>query len=477
MAIILPIATKFDDAGLKKAKSEFSSFSGTLKKGLQFAGIAVGVSAIVDVMQESVKAAALDIKSQKLLALQLHNTVGATKAQTKAAEDYISKLSMQVGIVDDDLRPALANAVRGTGSLAQGQKLLGIALDASAATGKPLNTVMQALIKANDGQTASLYKLAPELKKTKGTLDDFALSVKGAAEANADPFARMNVAVDSLKEQFGRLLLPTVVKFVDYLTNTVVPAVSSFLDDVGNPKTDAGKVFLDIKAAVEKTFKGVQDFFALFGGGDAMKGFGNVASSLVKMLPALLAFKGIMMLSSAGSSLKNLASAIGLLKGSPIGGLPGVPGSPASVTPTGTEAAATGFGGTFAATAKVIAASQVAAMMATDAARQQLNTGKNNWNIQVGGNMALPSGTKGDPTGLKSAFTDDKPKKPKGPKIAPAQYGSFMDTAGFDKGSKKPPTTINVTVQPGTSSDEVAKKLVTLLAKYDKANGTKIVTK
>ena len=316
MAVILPILSKFDSSGLKKAQKEFGGFGKSIKGALGVAGIAIGLSSIVGVMKDSVKAAAMDAKSQKLLALQLHNTVHATKAQTKATEDYLGKLSMQVGIVDDNLRPALANAVRGTGSLAKGQKLLSLALDASAATGKPLNTVMNALIKAQNGQLTGLYKLAPELKKTKGNLDDFAKSVKGAAMANADPFARMNVAVDNLKEQFGRLLLPAVVQFVDYLTTKVVPAVSDFLDQVANPKTDAGKTFLQIKDAVKKTFKSVQDFFALFGQGDAIKGFGNVAKSMVEMLPALAALKGIMVLASTGRALGNLIAAVAALRGS-----------------------------------------------------------------------------------------------------------------------------------------------------------------
>jgi hypothetical protein len=174
---------------------------------------------------------------------------------------------------------------------------------------------MQALIKAQNGQLTGLYKLAPELKKNKGNLDDFAKSVKGAAMANADPFSRLNVAVDNLKEQFGRLLLPAVIDFTNYVTETVVPAVKDFLDQVGNPKTDAGKTFYDIKKAVQDTFKSVSDFFALFGNGDAMKGFGNVASALVKMLPALLALKGIMVLASAGKTITNLVAAMTAIRG------------------------------------------------------------------------------------------------------------------------------------------------------------------
>ena len=390
--INIPVGFKLNPAGLNKAKKEFQGFGKSIKGALGVAGIAVGVGAIVDVMKESVKAAAMDAKSQKLLALQLHNTVHATKAQTKATEDYLGKLSMQVGIVDDNLRPALANAVRGTGSLAKGQKLLSLALDASAATGKPLNTVMQALIKAQNGQLTGLYKLAPELKKNKGSLDDFAKSVKGAAMANADPFSRLNVAMDNLKEQFGRLLLPAVVKFVDYVTTNVVPAVKDFLDQVGNPKTDAGKTFTDIKKAVKDAFGSVRDFFALFGNGDAMKGFGNMVKALVSALPALLALKGIMVLASAGKAIKGLVSAMMLIQGKRVDN-----SASNTISAIPTEV-------------KVIAATQVATFYAEQAARDQLRKAGTPFNVQSPSNegtMAFPENFLG--IGKKTTKTQVRP--------------------------------------------------------------------
>jgi hypothetical protein len=180
----------------------------------------------------------------------LKRTTNASDAQVKGAERYIETLSAQTGILDDDLRPALANAVRGSGSLAKGQKLLRIALDGSVASGKPLDTVLNALIKANNGNTQSLYRLAPELRKTKGSIDDYAKSVKGAAESGADPFAKFNVAVENLSETFGALLLPYVEQFVTFLTEQAIPAISEFIDDASNPNTDTGKAFIAIKNAV-----------------------------------------------------------------------------------------------------------------------------------------------------------------------------------------------------------------------------------
>lgn len=250
--------------GVRRTKDELGGIQGVAKKAggalkgaLGGLGIAVGFAAIAQGIIQATKAAAEDVKSQKLLARQLKTTTKATAGQIKGAEKFVETLSNQTGVLDDNLRPALANAVRGTGSLEKAQELVKIALDGAAASGKPLDTVLQALIKASNGNTTSLYKLAPELKKTKGGLDDYAASVKGAAEASADPFAKFNVAIENLTEQFGMLLLPYIEEFINYLTTTVVPAVSKFLEDVANPKTKVGEFWQKAKDAVGKLVKAI----------------------------------------------------------------------------------------------------------------------------------------------------------------------------------------------------------------------------
>ena len=312
--------------GIKRSQKSLSGFEKTTKKvssGISSAlgsfGIALGAGALISGLTNATKAAAEDLKQQKLLAGQLQRTTNATKSQVKGAETFIDTLSKQTGVLDDDLRPALANAVRGSGSLEKGQKLLQVALDGSVASGKPLDTVLNALIKANNGNRQSLYRLAPELKKTNGNIDDYAKSVKGAAEAGADPFAKFNVAVENLTESFGRKLLPFAEKFVDFLSKNVIPEVENFIDQASNPKTEIGKTFQAIGDAVKKVFNDVKGFFALFGNGDAAKGFATVATSLVKALPALLALKGILTLAAAGKSLSALVAAVAALRGAPGG--------------------------------------------------------------------------------------------------------------------------------------------------------------
>jgi hypothetical protein len=157
----------------------------------------------------------------------------------------------------------------------------------------------------------------PELTKSKDVLGDFAKTYEGLAVANADPFMKFNNSMDILKEKLGVIVLPLIISAIDEISKPggLIEVVGKFFEDVANPKTDAGKTFLEIKDAVGQTIQGVKDFFAMFGGGDSMEGFKNVATALVQMLPALLALKAIMMLASAGKAIQSLVTAMSLIQG------------------------------------------------------------------------------------------------------------------------------------------------------------------
>ena len=321
MSAIIKLLSKFDDSGIRKAKSGFSGLS----KSIGALGIGFGIKQIADGLMDAAKAASMDQKSTQLLNNQLKKNAGATSAQVKQNDKFIQSLSEQVGIIDDDLRPAQARLARATGSVSKSQELLRLALDASAVSGKPLATVSAALGKAFNGSTGALTKLFPELKKSKDMFGDLRKEVEGTAAQQADPFAKLNVAMDNLKEKLGKAILPILVDFIDTMMKPggAIDQVGKFLDDVSNPKTEAGKTFIDIKNAVAETIGGVKDFFALFGNGDAMKGFGVLAGNLIKMLPALLALKGIMVLAQSATAIQNLIIAMMAIQGkNPIGNTP-----------------------------------------------------------------------------------------------------------------------------------------------------------
>jgi hypothetical protein len=233
MAVSIPIVTEFDGKGLKKAIAEFNQLEGAgaksafaLKKAMLPAvavlgGLATGLGL-------ATKAAVEDQKAQDLLAQQLRTSAMATDDVIAQNEEFISSMSMAKAVTDDELRPAMANLVRSTGSVEMAQDLMTTALDIAAATGKDLETVTMALGKAANGQTAALTKLDPSLKgviDSESTLGDItdALSVSfgGAADVAAKSYEgrmkSMKIAMDETKESIGAALLPALQKLLEIL--------------------------------------------------------------------------------------------------------------------------------------------------------------------------------------------------------------------------------------------------------------------
>jgi hypothetical protein len=234
MAINIPIISEFDGSGIQRAVAEFKQLEGAGKKaqfaikkaavpaGLALAGLAVALG-------DATKGAIEDDAAQQLLAATITKNTGATEAQIKANEDWISTQGKLLGVTDDDLRPALSRLVTQTHDVAKAQELAALAMDISAATGKPLASVTEALAKAAGGSTTALGKLSPELKDMmKNGLDaEGAMSVLtdtfgGAAQTAADTaqgqFKRLGVALAETKESIGAALLPAIEAVLPFLT-------------------------------------------------------------------------------------------------------------------------------------------------------------------------------------------------------------------------------------------------------------------
>lgn len=143
--------------GLETAQQKFKGFSDSVDKYAQKAGIAF--AALAGAGSLMAKSAAEDEASQIKLAKELENTIGATKGQIAAVEDYINVTALATGVADDQLRPAYQRLIRSTKDTTEAQKLMNLALDISTATGNDYTTVAEALAKANDGNFKSLKKL------------------------------------------------------------------------------------------------------------------------------------------------------------------------------------------------------------------------------------------------------------------------------------------------------------------------------
>lgn len=231
---------------LKKAVSDaegsLDRLGGSFKKIA--AVTAVGVGAIATGIGLAVKAAAEDQKSFELLNQALKANTDATNEQIKAIDDQIGKMSIQLGVADDQLRPAFANLARATGDVTKSQELLSLATDISAATGKDLESVSIALSKAYGGNVAGLQKLGipldENLVKTKdfdGAVQALSATFGGAAAVAADTFegkmSRLKIVGGELVEQVGSYLLPIFSNLGDFFLTKLVPIITDLADKIG----------------------------------------------------------------------------------------------------------------------------------------------------------------------------------------------------------------------------------------------------
>jgi len=233
MAIYLPILTSFNDKGLKQAEKGFKDLEGAqakakyaLGKANKYAAVALG--GLVAGLGDAVKGAMEDEQAQKLLARQLEKTTGATNAQVKSVEAFITAAGKQKGVTDDDLRPSMAGLVRATKDIEEAQKAATLAMDVAAAKGVSLESVTKAMERAYGGNMTALAKLSPELRdmiKGGATLEEvmaqMAKTFGGAATDSANTAAgsmkRLGVALGEAKEGVGAALLPILVKALPVL--------------------------------------------------------------------------------------------------------------------------------------------------------------------------------------------------------------------------------------------------------------------
>jgi len=200
------------------------------------AAVAYGTKLAID----GVKAAIEDEQAQLRLAAALRTATGATEGQIRATEDFILQTSLATGVADDQLRPAMQRLAVSTKDTGEAQRLLALALDISKGRGIELETVANALGRAQDGNTASLGRLGLGLSKTElATLSFTEIQQKlsdlygGAAATNAETFQgkidRLKVGFDEAKESLGLALLPAVEQFITFLNDTGIPTLNAFI--------------------------------------------------------------------------------------------------------------------------------------------------------------------------------------------------------------------------------------------------------
>lgn len=234
-SVNIPIISEFDAKGTEKAVKEFQSLQGVGAKtgfALQkaFVPAIAALGALTAVVGTATKAAMEDQAAQVELARQLQATTQATDAQVASAENFISALSRQTAMADDQLRPALANLVRATGSLELSQRAMAVTADLATAKNIDMETASSAVSKALAGQTAALVKLDPSLKDLidkSSSADDILKALNNTVGGSAEAFANtaeggaknFSIAMGELQESIGAAFLPIMEKMIPILND------------------------------------------------------------------------------------------------------------------------------------------------------------------------------------------------------------------------------------------------------------------
>jgi len=305
MAATLNFKFVANEAGLKTGiNNAQSSMTGLQKHAegvsskMKAAFGAIGFAVVAKGLYDATKAAAEDKISSDLLANSLKNNAKATDTQVAAVEKSIGAMSRQFGVADDKLRPAFSKLATMTGDTSKAQDLLKLAMDASAATGKPLEATTTALGKAYQGNFGALQKLGiPMLDSVKNAKDlttankdlekkqldynaaivqygsdskeaktalekigiaqekvnviaqqgtdwqkDLGAAFKGAAEKGTDPMKRLQIVFDELKETIGAALLPVISKLAELL----IPIVDKIAQVLGKLIGALAPIFLKL---------------------------------------------------------------------------------------------------------------------------------------------------------------------------------------------------------------------------------------
>jgi hypothetical protein len=276
----------------KKAFKEATTSTDKLTKNVK--GLAKGLLAvysaqkIMSYAKASVKAFAEDEKAAASLGQTLKNLGLAYGANAGTVNGFISRLEMQTGVLDDELRPAMDRLLRATGDVTKSQELLGLALDISAGTGKSLTQVSQSLQKAYLGQTQALGRLGVGLSKAELETSSFAeiqdrLNVlfagqaATAADTYAGSLARLTVAGNNAKETIGKGLVDAFVTITNSSSvDDLVTKIDKAAQSIANFTRETGE-FIKITKDIFRN----PSFFAPSGGlfGDG-KGFGNISMTV-----------------------------------------------------------------------------------------------------------------------------------------------------------------------------------------------------
>jgi hypothetical protein len=246
----------------KKAFTEADKSVSSLDKavgklGKQIASV-FAVQKIYAFGKASLKAFAEDQASAARLAKTVDN-LGLSFANP-AIDQFIKKLEMQSGIVDETLRPAFQSLLTTTGDVSKSMTLLTNAIDISRGSGNDLATVTQDLANGYVGITRGLkkYNLGLSLAQLKSKSFEEIMGLlnkqfSGASAAYLNTYAgKMDIlktAADNAKETIGKGLVDALTGLAGQNTNVqdIATAMQGAADATANFTRGVGVLVGELK--------------------------------------------------------------------------------------------------------------------------------------------------------------------------------------------------------------------------------------
>ena len=288
------------DAASKVIKGVGKSF-GSMRANALSAFKAIGTAAIAAVAAlaaftvGAIKSAAEDEKATIRLNAAL-KARGFAMDQLGPKVDEQIKAMQRLGFSDDEVRDGLEVGSRFFKNQNKLLKANALAANISAATGKPLATVMMAIGKGAQGSMKGLAGLGIELEKG-ATLTDIITAgnekYQGIAEeianSTAGKFEAAQLRVNEAFESFGATFLPKVGDALDFLSTNVLPKVEEGLGFLGGKINEVIDAFVAPGGMLESVSSVVGEVFDNFRpemekAGDAL---GGLFDSVGKLIGAL----------------------------------------------------------------------------------------------------------------------------------------------------------------------------------------------
>lgn len=244
--IRIDIASEFKDKGFKAAEKRTTSLNRKFDKLARTAKSTFIAIAGIQALKRSVVAFAEEDRAANKLEASLRNL--GLAYNTQAIEDYLEQSEKATAISKDELSPAIAGLLSTTLDAEKSMKLLNLAMDISASTGRDLTSVTTALSRAFNGNFASLGKLQTAYTTAELEAMGFEQSVSalnnefgGAAKNNADTYAGQ---IDKLKIAFGDL------------AEEIGAGIVAFLESLGSGDYDKGlQKLVDFGTSIGNVFR------------------------------------------------------------------------------------------------------------------------------------------------------------------------------------------------------------------------------